>query len=198
MTRLVAGCLLGIVAILALVLVGGAAVLGALIPSLPSQPVASSGQVAVGRPCANPIETQGYKPGPGAFEPDHTGIDFVCLGDLTIVAVLAGTVVVADDGPCPNTLASGVLTLGCNVDVDTRLGGHDLFLRYGHLIAGSLDVLVGQQVAAGAPLGTEGESGYATGPHLHFEVDLGRPSTADCINPVPYLDPTIVHCPCRS
>lgn len=198
MTKLVVGCLVAVVAILSLVLIGGAAVLGALIPSLPGQPAIAAAQVAKGRPCANPIETQGYKPGPGAFEPNHTGIDFVCVGDPTIVAVLDGTVVAADDGPCPNTLASRVLTFGCNVDVETKLGGLDLFLRYGHLAPGSLTVLVGEQISAGAAVGTEGESGFATGLHLHFEVDLGRPITADCINPVPYLDPAIVHCPCHS
>ena len=37
----------------------------------------------------------------------------------------------------------------------------------------------------------------ATGRHVHFEIDLGAASTADCINPVPYLDPTIIHCPCH-
>jgi len=63
---------------------------------------------------------------------------------------------------------------------------------------GSLDVLVGEQVAAGDALGLEGESGYATGYHVHFEIDVGAPSTADCINPVPYLDPTIIHCPCNN
>ena len=56
---------------------------------------------------------------------------------------------------------------------------------------------MGEQAAAGDALGTEGESGYATGRHVHFEIDLGAASTADCINPVPYLDPTIIHCPCH-
>jgi murein DD-endopeptidase MepM/ murein hydrolase activator NlpD len=63
---------------------------------------------------------------------------------------------------------------------------------------GSLDVLVGERVGAGDALGTEGESGYATGRHVHFEIDLGAASTVDCINPVPYLDPSIIHCPCHA
>ena len=134
--------------------------LGALLPSLPNQPTAT--QVAAGRPCADPIETQGYMPGPGAFEPHHTGIDFACEGNLTLTAVLAGTVVIADDGPCPNTYyTSGARTFGCNVDIETELDGRNLFARYGHMAQGSLDVLVGEQVAAGDALGTEGESGYA-------------------------------------
>jgi murein DD-endopeptidase MepM/ murein hydrolase activator NlpD len=196
--KVIVGCALLVVAIVAAVLVGGAAVIGALIPPLPSQPASAAGQVAAGRPCTKPVETQGYKPGPGAFEPNHTGIDFVCVGDLTIVAVLSGTVVVADDGPCPNTLARSVVSSGCNVVVETTLGGQDLYLRYGHLASGSLDVLKGERVAAGVALGIEGESGYATGLHVHFEVDLGAPNTAYCTNPVPYLDPSIVRCPCHS
>jgi murein DD-endopeptidase MepM/ murein hydrolase activator NlpD len=197
MHKLALGCAIAVVAIIALILIGGAAVIGALLPPMPTQP-SHSHRAAAGRPCADPIETQGYKPGAGAFEPNHTGIDFVCVGDLTVVAVLAGTVVVADDGPCPNTLATGGRVFGCNVVVETRASDRDLFLRYGHLAQGSLDVLAGEDVNAGDALGTEGESGFATGPHLHFEVDVGAASTADCINPVPYVDPSIVRCPCHT
>lgn len=198
MRRLAVGCGLAAVVVIALLLLGAAAVIGALLPSLPNGATSAVRSVAAGRPCAHPLETQGYKPGPGAFEPNHTGIDFVCLGDLTIVVVLPGTVAVADDGPCPNTYASGIRVFGCNVVVETMFGGQHLFLRYAHLAQDSLGVLVGDQVAAGAAVGTEGATGFATGAHLHFEVDVGAPTTADCINPVPYLDPAIVHCPCHS
>ena len=74
--KVAVGCLIALVAIIAVVLIGGAAVIGALLPSVPTQPSSLETQVATGRPCADPIETQGYKPGPGAFEPNHTGIDF--------------------------------------------------------------------------------------------------------------------------
>ena len=196
--KVAVGCLIAVFAIIAVILIGGAAVIGALLPSLPTQPSSLETQVATGRPCADPIETQGYKPGPGAFEPNHTGIDFVCAANRTIVAVLPGTVVVADDGPCPNTYGAGVLVFGCNVAVETTQGGRNLFARYGHLTQGSLDVVVGEEVVPGEALGTEGESGFATGFHLHFEIDVGAASAADCINPVPYVDPSIIHCPCHS
>ena len=196
MSRLIGCVCVLVVATLAVVLLGGAAVLAALLPSLPSPPTAT--QVASGRPCADPIETQGYMPGPGAFEPLHTGIDFVCEGNATIVAVLPGTVVVAADGPCPNTFLSGQRTFGCSVDIETTVAGRSLYARYGHTAQGSLDVTAGEQVTAGDALGIEGESGFATGLHVHFEIDAGAPSTADCINPVPYLDLAIVHCPCHS
>ena|GEM_PF-6359044 len=193
--KLTCGCLIAVLA-LAMLLIGVVAALGALLPSLTNRPTAT--QVAAGRPCADPVETQGYMPGPGAFEPHHTGIDFACEGNRTLTAVLPGTVVIAADGPCPNTYdTSGAQTFGCSVDIETKLGGRNLFARYGHMLQGSLAVLVGEQVAAGDALGIEGESGYATGYHVHFEIDLGAASTADSINPVAYLDPTIIHCPCH-
>lgn len=39
---------------------------------------------------------------------------------------------------------------------------------YAHLAA--VAVADGQALAAGTPLGSAGATGYATGPHLHYEV----------------------------
>jgi murein DD-endopeptidase MepM/ murein hydrolase activator NlpD len=52
---------------------------------------------------------------------------------------------------------------------------------YAHL--DRIDVKVGERVRQGKVLGYEGQTGYATGPHLHFEVrSQGKPE-----NPIHYL-----------
>jgi murein DD-endopeptidase MepM/ murein hydrolase activator NlpD len=48
--------------------------------------------------------------------------------------------------------------------------GHDLLTVYGHL--SSIAVLPGQHVVRGQVIGYVGESGRATGPHLHYEVRI--------------------------
>jgi murein DD-endopeptidase MepM/ murein hydrolase activator NlpD len=56
-----------------------------------------------------------------------------------------------------------------------------LTTRYGHLSA--FAVTLGEQVTAGQRIGSVGNTGWSTGPHLHFEVRSGgRP-----VDPLDYL-----------
>ena len=48
--------------------------------------------------------------------------------------------------------------------------GHDVLTLYGHLSA--IAVVPGQHVTRGQVIGYVGQSGRATGPHLHYEVRL--------------------------
>jgi murein DD-endopeptidase MepM/ murein hydrolase activator NlpD len=48
--------------------------------------------------------------------------------------------------------------------------GNDLVTRYGHMT--SFLVKTGQKVEAGEPLSLSGNSGYSTGPHVHFEIRM--------------------------
>ena len=59
--------------------------------------------------------------------------------------------------------------------------GHDVLTIYGHLSA--VAVVPGQHVTRGQVIGYVGESGRATGPHLHYEVRLHDVP----VNPYKYL-----------
>jgi hypothetical protein len=79
---------------------------------------------------------------------------------------------------------------GTIVDVRTRVGygiavvvdhGGQVATLYSHLAFAQ--VTVGQTVARGDAIGRVGSTGFATGPHLHFEVRLG----GDVIDPTPLV-----------
>ena len=59
---------------------------------------------------------------------------------------------------------------------------HGFLTRYGHLR--SIRVKKGQQVAQGQVVGTLGNTGKSTGPHLHYEVHLGT----SVIDPLRFLN----------
>ena len=88
----------------------------------------------------------------------------------TVVAAAKGVVVIA-----------GVhSSYGYYVKIDH---GGGLQTLYAHCTAGSLMVYPGQQVNAGQPIALVGQTGYATGPHLHFEVIINGVR----VDPKPYL-----------
>jgi len=95
------------------------------------------------------------------YQPFHTGIDIASptreVGD-PIIAFMAGTVTYA------NTESWG---FGRHVVIDN---GHHITSIYGHL--DTLNVTVGQQVNAGDIVGTRGSTGWSTGPHLHFQINI--------------------------
>jgi murein DD-endopeptidase MepM/ murein hydrolase activator NlpD len=62
--------------------------------------------------------------------------------------------------------------------------GHDLLTIYGHLSA--MAVVPGQHVTRGQVIGYVGQSGRATGPHLHYEVRVHNVP----VNPHKYLHVT--------
>jgi murein DD-endopeptidase MepM/ murein hydrolase activator NlpD len=62
--------------------------------------------------------------------------------------------------------------------------GHDVLTVYGHLSA--IAVLPGQRVIRGQVIGYVGQSGRATGPHLHYEVRVHNVP----VNPHKYLRTT--------
>lgn len=106
--------------------------------------------------------------GEGAF---HTGID--------IDAPFGTPVRAAGDG---NVLDA---TMGAGYGLQVVLDhGHDTLTVYGHL-SGSA-VVPGQHVMRGQVIGYVGQSGRATGPHLHYEVRVHNVP----VNPHKYLHTT--------
>lgn len=93
------------------------------------------------------------------YQPLHTGVDIANPRGKTgdpVRSFLKGKVIYAGE------LSWGY---GKHVIIDH---GNNTSSLYAHL--DSISVKKDQEVSAGEIIGTEGETGWATGPHLHFEV----------------------------
>lgn len=109
------------------------------------------------------------------FATPHNGVDLTPGEGAEIHAVAAGTVRIA-------TESGG--DYGVTVLIDHIIDGQLVSTRYGHMQYGSLQVKVGDKVTAGEVIGRVGQTGKATGPHLHLEVLLGGTTRID---PMPWL-----------
>jgi murein DD-endopeptidase MepM/ murein hydrolase activator NlpD len=108
----------------------------------------------------------------------HHGIDF-CPGEgHPIQAIADGVVTAAIQG---NTDTYG--GLGYYVTIQHEINGHKVESTYAHMIAGSVQVKVGQHVRVTDILGLVGSTGAATGAHLHFVLAIDGVET----NPWPWL-----------
>ena len=91
----------------------------------------------------------------------HNGIDFAASIGTPLKAALSGTVV----GTGNTDATRGCYSFGKWVMIKHANG---LSTMYAHL--SHIDVSQGEQVLTGDVIGYSGETGYATGPHLHFGV----------------------------
>lgn len=90
------------------------------------------------------------------YQPLHTGIDIAGpKGDL-VVAFMKGKVIYADE------ISWGY---GKHIILDN---GDNISTLYGHL--DKIYVVKGQEVKQSQVIGTRGNTGWSTGPHLHFET----------------------------
>jgi murein DD-endopeptidase MepM/ murein hydrolase activator NlpD len=123
----------------------------------PLPPRATGTMAAMTRPVAGEITSSfGWRRDPFTKELKfHQGVDLRAAYGQEIQAAGAGRVVFSGD-------QGGY---GATVVIEHRDGTRT---RYAHLSARLVEQ--GDRVAAGAPLGRAGQSGRATGPHLHFEV----------------------------
>ena len=93
----------------------------------------------------------------------HDGVDIGAPVGRPVRAAMAGTIIFAGpDGSGP-VCNDGYRGYGLGVVIDNGQGWQTL---YAHL--SRLDVETGQVVTAQTIIGAVGESGCATGPHLHF------------------------------
>ena len=105
-------------------------------------------------------------------EQNRHALDFAADIGTPVVAARAGTVMQVEAGFRASGLASG----------DAR--GRANFIRilhddgsmalYAHLAVDGVQVRGGQQVQAGQRIGLSGNTGFSTGPHLHFAVQVNR------------------------
>jgi murein DD-endopeptidase MepM/ murein hydrolase activator NlpD len=125
------------------------------------QTFAAPGQDGGEAPAPEPAVTSGF--GPRVHPLDgvakmHTGVDLRGGEGAPIHAAAGGTVVSAGE-------RGGY---GNAVEIDHGGGVHTL---YAH--ASALEVKPGDHVQEGQEVGQVGQTGRATGPHLHFEVRVG-------------------------
>ena len=108
----------------------------------------------------------------------HTGVDVGVATGNKVVAMDSGKVVV-----CTYNYNG----YGLYIVIDHGIGsdGYKYMTLYGHL--SSATVKVGQVVAKGQQIALSGNSGFSTGPHLHFEIDKAKNGKMISIDPMQYF-----------
>ena len=125
----------------------------------------------------------GYRADPvtGEEGQGHKGIDLTLWRGYSalsgIGAAWDGTVTDVRDG------VEGfdtVRSAGNRVTVDH---GDGVVTKYYHLENGSIPVQIGDAVTAGQLIGRMGSTGYSTGAHLHFQLEI----YGEVVDPLPFL-----------
>jgi murein DD-endopeptidase MepM/ murein hydrolase activator NlpD len=165
-------------------------------PERPSTipPVVSVGDLALeeqlprpGKVAARPPEPLHYPLARAASEQDpwgwryssargawrmHTGVDLIAPVGTAVLAVNAGRV----------QRVAVISGYGLTLLVDHGGGWSSL---YAHLLEASVNP--GERVGTGQPLGLVGQSGNASGPHLHLELRHRQPQGLVAVDPTPLL-----------
>ena len=126
---------------------------------------------------------------PGLPDVIHTGIDIPAPRNTPILAAGPGVVMWAGWDLFNRQLAPSEDPYGIAVAIRHDFGhqGRRLYTVYAHM--DRVDVLPGQRVATGDPIGIIGDTGFTTGPHLHFEVRIETNDFFASRNPELWLVP---------
>lgn len=126
----------------------------------------------------------------GVFFEDviHTGVDIPAPMDTPVLSAGPGKVTWAGYGLYYGYYdSSDPYGLAVLIRHDFGFQGEKLYTVYAHL--DRVDVAKGQYVETGEQLGLSGQTGKVTGPHLHFEVRLGKDGIFTTRNPELWLVP---------
>ncbi len=105
-------------------------------------------------------------------EQNRHALDFAADIGTPVFAARAGTVMQVEAGFRASGLASGDARGRANF---IRLLHDDGSMAlYAHLSVDGVQVRIGQQIQAGQRIGLSGNTGFSTGPHLHFAVQVNR------------------------
>jgi murein DD-endopeptidase MepM/ murein hydrolase activator NlpD len=99
-------------------------------------------------------------------------VDFAVPVGTPVLAARDGTVMQVEGGFDRSGLDRAAYATRANFV--RILHGDGTMALYAHLRAGGVLVRVGQAVRAGDRIGLSGDTGFATGPHLHFVVQVNR------------------------
>ncbi len=147
-----------------------------------ARPIAPGGSIY-------PDRTYPYGSTQGGLREPHHGVEFFNSAGTVVLAAAEGTVVFAgaDDGPQAISPQPGFYGNVVVVAHDLPSVAAPVYTLYAHLRR--IDVVAGQAVESGQPLGEVGQTGVAIGPHLHFEVRVGANTYAATRNPELWLAP---------
>jgi len=127
----------------------------------------------------------------GVFFKDvtHTGVDIPAKAGTTVHAAGPGTVVWAGWGLFSGEPGNTGDAYGQAVAIrhDFGYNGQTLYTIYAHMR--QVDVAYGEWVDTGDALGEVGDTGFTTGPHLHFEIRIGANAYYYTRNPELWIAP---------
>ncbi len=131
-----------------------------------------------------------YRYGITFFAPDivHTGIDIAAPRGTPVLAAGSGRIVWADTGLYfgrynpEDPYGQAVV-----IEHDFGYDGKPLFTVYAHM--DDIYVELGDSIDIHDPIGEVGDTGFTTGPHLHFEIRTGDNNFFQTRNPELWIAP---------